>query len=136
MDVKTTFLNGPLKEFVDPDHPEKVYLMRKALYGLKPAPRTWYDELSNFLMSKAFTKLFQMLIMSDALILAKALLEGYSSLGDKLVSGCQRKKLQLQCLQREAESWLVICKLLLSDVDGGTPSKIMASTTTLIRMLL
>ncbi|GJZ88469.1 retrovirus-related pol polyprotein from transposon TNT 1-94 [Tanacetum coccineum] len=61
MDVKTAFLNGPLKEevyvaqpegFVDPDHPEKVYLLRKALYGLKQAPRAWYDELSNFLMSK------------------------------------------------------------------------------------
>ncbi|GJW85651.1 retrovirus-related pol polyprotein from transposon TNT 1-94 [Tanacetum coccineum] len=57
MDVKTAFLNGPLKEevyvaqpegFVDPDHPEKVYLLRKALYGLKQAPRAWYDELSNF----------------------------------------------------------------------------------------
>ncbi|GKG50006.1 retrovirus-related pol polyprotein from transposon TNT 1-94, partial [Tanacetum coccineum] len=33
--------------FVDPDHPEKVYLLRKALYGLKKAPRAWYDELSN-----------------------------------------------------------------------------------------
>nr|GEV04954.1 opie2 pol protein [Tanacetum cinerariifolium] len=41
MDVKTTFLNGPLKEevyvsqpdgFVDPDHPEKVHRLRKALY--------------------------------------------------------------------------------------------------------
>nr|GEV60200.1 hypothetical protein [Tanacetum cinerariifolium] len=50
MDVKTTFLNGPLKEevyiaqpegFVDPDHPEKVYRLRKALYGLKQAPRAW-----------------------------------------------------------------------------------------------
>ncbi|GJZ83927.1 retrovirus-related pol polyprotein from transposon TNT 1-94, partial [Tanacetum coccineum] len=48
MDVKTEFLNGLLKEevyvaqlegFVDPDHPEKVYLLRKALYGLKQAPR-------------------------------------------------------------------------------------------------
>nr|GEZ19127.1 putative RNA-directed DNA polymerase [Tanacetum cinerariifolium] len=48
MDVKTTFLNGPLKEevyvaqpdeFVDPDHPDKVYRLRKALYGLKQAPR-------------------------------------------------------------------------------------------------
>ncbi|GJV90415.1 retrovirus-related pol polyprotein from transposon TNT 1-94 [Tanacetum coccineum] len=47
MDVKTAFLNGPLKEevyvaqpegFIDPDHPEKVYLLRKALYGLKQAP--------------------------------------------------------------------------------------------------
>ncbi|GJS74476.1 retrovirus-related pol polyprotein from transposon TNT 1-94 [Tanacetum coccineum] len=65
MDVKTTFLNGPLKEevyvaqpngFVDSDHPEKVYRLRKALYGLKQAPRAWYDELSNFLMSKGFTK--------------------------------------------------------------------------------
>ncbi|GJS41137.1 retrovirus-related pol polyprotein from transposon TNT 1-94 [Tanacetum coccineum] len=65
MDVKTTFLNGPLNEevyvaqpegFFDPDHPEKVYLLRKALYGLKQAPRAWYDELSNFLMSKGFSK--------------------------------------------------------------------------------
>nr|GFC85811.1 Gag-Pol polyprotein [Tanacetum cinerariifolium] len=44
IDVKTSFLNGPLKEevyvaqpdgFVDPDHPEKVYRLRKALYELK-----------------------------------------------------------------------------------------------------
>nr|GEZ04852.1 hypothetical protein [Tanacetum cinerariifolium] len=65
MDVKTAFLNGPLKEdvyvaqldgFVDPDHPEKVYRLRKALYGLKQAPRVWYDELLKFLSSKGFTK--------------------------------------------------------------------------------
>nr|GEY99678.1 retrovirus-related Pol polyprotein from transposon TNT 1-94 [Tanacetum cinerariifolium] len=65
MDIKTTFLNGSLKEevyvaqpdgFVNPNHPEKVYRLRKALYGLKQAPRAWYDELSQFLMSKGFTK--------------------------------------------------------------------------------
>ncbi|GJY62147.1 retrovirus-related pol polyprotein from transposon TNT 1-94, partial [Tanacetum coccineum] len=65
MDVKTDFLNGPLKEevyvsqpdrFVDPDHPEKVYRLRKAIYGLKQAPRAWYDELSTFMISKGFTK--------------------------------------------------------------------------------
>nr|GEX84825.1 Gag-Pol polyprotein [Tanacetum cinerariifolium] len=48
MHMKTTFLNDPLKEevyvaqpdgFVDPDHPEKVYRLKKALYGLKKAPR-------------------------------------------------------------------------------------------------
>ncbi|GJV59968.1 retrovirus-related pol polyprotein from transposon TNT 1-94 [Tanacetum coccineum] len=44
MDVKTTFLNGELKEevyvsqpegFVDLDHLKHVYLLKKALYGLK-----------------------------------------------------------------------------------------------------
>nr|GEY28895.1 hypothetical protein [Tanacetum cinerariifolium] len=65
MDVKKTFLNGPLKEevyvnqpdgFVDPYHPDKVYRLKKALYGLKQAPRAWYDELTNFLVSKGFSK--------------------------------------------------------------------------------
>nr|GEX47653.1 retrotransposon protein, putative, unclassified [Tanacetum cinerariifolium] len=65
MDVKTAFLNGLLKEevyvaqpdrFVDPDHPDKFYHLRKALYGLKQYLRAWYDELSNILMSKGFTK--------------------------------------------------------------------------------
>ncbi|GJV90398.1 retrovirus-related pol polyprotein from transposon TNT 1-94 [Tanacetum coccineum] len=63
MDVKTTFLYGPLKEevyvnqpdgFVDPYHPDQVYRLKKALYGLKQAPRAWYDELSNFLVSNGF----------------------------------------------------------------------------------
>ncbi|GJW53466.1 retrovirus-related pol polyprotein from transposon TNT 1-94 [Tanacetum coccineum] len=61
MDVKTTFLNGPLKEevyvnqpdgFVDPHHPDKVYPLKKALYGLKQAPKAWYGELFIFLVSK------------------------------------------------------------------------------------
>ncbi|GKE22972.1 retrovirus-related pol polyprotein from transposon TNT 1-94, partial [Tanacetum coccineum] len=65
MDVKTTFLNGSLKEevyvnqpdgFVDPHHPNKVYSLKKALYRLNQAPRAWYDELSNFLVSKGFSK--------------------------------------------------------------------------------
>ncbi|GKA07765.1 retrovirus-related pol polyprotein from transposon TNT 1-94 [Tanacetum coccineum] len=50
MDVKTTFLNGPLKEevfvrqpdgFVDPEFPNHVYRLKKALYGVKQAPRAW-----------------------------------------------------------------------------------------------
>ncbi|GJR56109.1 retrovirus-related pol polyprotein from transposon TNT 1-94 [Tanacetum coccineum] len=47
MDVRTSFLNGELKEevyvsqpegFVDPDHPTHVYHLKKDLYGLKRAP--------------------------------------------------------------------------------------------------
>nr|GEV44562.1 retrovirus-related Pol polyprotein from transposon TNT 1-94 [Tanacetum cinerariifolium] len=65
MDVKMAFLNGPLNEevyvnqpdgFLDLDHLEKVYRLRKALYELKQAPSAWYDELLTFLISKGFTK--------------------------------------------------------------------------------
>nr|GEU36857.1 copia protein [Tanacetum cinerariifolium] len=67
MDVKTAFLNGPLKEevyvaqpdeFVDPDHPEKVYRIRKALYGLKQAPRAWYDELQRLQIHQSPSGIF------------------------------------------------------------------------------
>nr|GFA25383.1 hypothetical protein [Tanacetum cinerariifolium] len=63
MDVKTTFLNGELKEevyvrqpegFVDPDHPTHVYRLKKALYGLKQAPRAWYDTLGIFINQSKF----------------------------------------------------------------------------------
>nr|GEX71495.1 ribonuclease H-like domain-containing protein [Tanacetum cinerariifolium] len=65
MDVKIAFLYGPMKEevyvnqpdgFVDPYHPDKVYRLKKPLYGLKEALRAWYDELSKFLLSKGFSK--------------------------------------------------------------------------------
>nr|GFA47250.1 uncharacterized mitochondrial protein AtMg00810-like [Tanacetum cinerariifolium] len=65
MDVKTAFVNGPLKEkvyvsqpdaFVDPDFLDHVYMLKKALYGLKQAPRAWYDKVSSFLIEHHFTK--------------------------------------------------------------------------------
>ncbi|GJX06132.1 retrovirus-related pol polyprotein from transposon TNT 1-94 [Tanacetum coccineum] len=52
MDVKSTFLNGKLKEeiyvkwppgFESNEFPNHVYKLDKALYGLKQAPRAWYD---------------------------------------------------------------------------------------------
>ena len=65
MDVKIAFLNGQLKEtvyvsqpdgFVDPEFPNHVYKLNKALYGLNQAPRAWYDKLSSFLIANNFTK--------------------------------------------------------------------------------
>ncbi|KAK1628292.1 hypothetical protein QYE76_002607 [Lolium multiflorum] len=63
MDVKSAFLNGPLKEtayvaqppgFEDPCRPNHVYLLHKALYGLKKAPRAWYEFLRDFLLQDGF----------------------------------------------------------------------------------
>ncbi|GJY50809.1 retrovirus-related pol polyprotein from transposon TNT 1-94 [Tanacetum coccineum] len=65
MDVKTAFLRGTLKEdvyvcqpegFIDADRPSHVYKLKKALYGLKKAPRAWYNELSTFLLQNHFFK--------------------------------------------------------------------------------
>jgi hypothetical protein len=58
MDVKSVFLNGPIKEevyveqppdFKDSEYPNHVYKLSKALYGLKQAPRAWYECMRDFL---------------------------------------------------------------------------------------
>jgi hypothetical protein len=63
MDVKSAFLNGPIKEevyveqppgFEDDRYPNHVYKLSKALYGLKQALRAWYECLRDFLISNAF----------------------------------------------------------------------------------
>ncbi|GJW55369.1 putative ribonuclease H-like domain-containing protein [Tanacetum coccineum] len=65
MDVKSAFLYDTIKEevyvhqppgFVDPAHPNKVYKVIKALYGLHQAPRAWYETLSSFLMENGFRR--------------------------------------------------------------------------------
>ena len=65
MDVKTVFLNGFLKEdvyvaqpkgFIDPHFPDHVLYLKKALYRLKQAPRAWYDQLTQYLVSHGFTR--------------------------------------------------------------------------------
>jgi hypothetical protein len=57
MDVKSAFLNGPLKAeayvtqppgFENPNFPNRVYKLHKALYGLKQSPRAWYEHLRDF----------------------------------------------------------------------------------------
>jgi hypothetical protein len=63
MDVKSSFLNGPISEevyveqppcFEDPQFPNHVYKLHRALYGLKQAPRAWYEYLKEFLWNKGF----------------------------------------------------------------------------------
>jgi hypothetical protein len=63
MDIKSVFLNGPIKEevyveqppgFESEEYPNHVYKLYKTLYGLKQAPRAWYECLRDFLIENDF----------------------------------------------------------------------------------
>jgi hypothetical protein len=63
MDVKSAFLNRPIKEevyveqppsFEDDRYPDHVCKLSKALYGLKQALRAWYECLRDFLIANSF----------------------------------------------------------------------------------
>ncbi|GJV39302.1 putative ribonuclease H-like domain-containing protein [Tanacetum coccineum] len=65
MDVKSAFLYGTIEEevyvchpsgFEDPQFPNKVYKVEKALYGLHQAPRAWYKTLSTYLIEIGFRR--------------------------------------------------------------------------------
>ncbi|GJY94028.1 putative ribonuclease H-like domain-containing protein [Tanacetum coccineum] len=65
MDVKSAFLYGKIKEevyvyqplgFEDPEFPDRVYKVEKALYGLHQAPRAWYETLSTYLLENGFQR--------------------------------------------------------------------------------
>jgi hypothetical protein len=63
MDVKSAFLNCVVEEevfvrqppgFESEKYPHRVYKLRKALFGLKQAPRSWYGRLRGFLFERGF----------------------------------------------------------------------------------
>nr|GEY80346.1 ribonuclease H-like domain, reverse transcriptase, RNA-dependent DNA polymerase [Tanacetum cinerariifolium] len=117
MDVKSTFLYGRIKEevyvcqplgFEDPDHPNKVYKVVKALYGLHQAPRAylkgqpklgiWYPKDSPFEL-EAYTN-------SDyngAILDRKSTIGGYQFLGSRLISWQCKKQTVVANSTTEAE---------------------------------
>ncbi|GJW06855.1 putative ribonuclease H-like domain-containing protein [Tanacetum coccineum] len=65
MDVKSAFIYGKIEEevyvcqppgFEDPDFPDKVYKVERALCGLHQAPRAWYEILSTYLLDNGFQR--------------------------------------------------------------------------------
>ena len=65
MDVKIIFLNRVVGEEIYIEKPEgfeahardsHICKIKRALYGLKKAPRTWYSCINNYLQSVGFIK--------------------------------------------------------------------------------
>ncbi|GKB64106.1 putative ribonuclease H-like domain-containing protein [Tanacetum coccineum] len=65
MDVKSAFLYEKIEEevyvyqppgFEDPDFPDRVYKVEKALYRLHQALRAWYETLSTYLLDNGFQR--------------------------------------------------------------------------------
>lgn len=59
LDVQNVFLHGELKEtvymiqppgFEDKSRPDYLCKLKKAIYGLRQAPRAWFDRFSSFLL--------------------------------------------------------------------------------------
>lgn len=67
LDVKSAFLHRDLSEEVYVELPlgfessgnnGKVYKLRKVLYGLRKAPRSWYNRIENYFTNEGFKKCY------------------------------------------------------------------------------
>ncbi|GJV70564.1 putative ribonuclease H-like domain-containing protein [Tanacetum coccineum] len=103
MDVKSAFLYGKIEEevyvcqppgFEDPEFPDRVYKVEKALYGLHQAPRAWYETLSTYLLDNGFQRgqidktLFIKRVKSDILLVQVYV--------DDIIFGSTKKKLCIE----------------------------------------
>jgi hypothetical protein len=106
MDVKTTFLNGVIKEEVYIEQPQgfevedrksHVCKLKKALYELKQAHRAWYRRIDNFLTSLGFTKskadsnLYFKVINDEPVILLLYVDDLFLTREENLITKCKKK---------------------------------------------
>nr|GEW59592.1 hypothetical protein [Tanacetum cinerariifolium] len=105
IDVKSAFLYETIEEevyvyqpsgFEDPDHPDKVYKVVKALYGLHQAPRAWYETFATYLLENGFERgsIDQTLLIKKQkgdILLVKQKKDGIFISQDKYVAEILRK---------------------------------------------
>eukprot|EP00253_Pinus_taeda_P013445 PITA_13445 len=105
MDVKTTFLNKVIEEEVYIEQPEgfethekksHVCRQKKALHGLKQAPRTWYGRIDGYLQKMGFVKsdvdpnLYYLIVKSEPLILVLYVDDLFLTGSSRLIEDCKK----------------------------------------------
>nr|GEY12710.1 hypothetical protein [Tanacetum cinerariifolium] len=126
MDVNIAFLYETIEEevyvcqplgFEDLDHPDKVYKVVKALYGLYQALRVWYEILANYLLENGFQrgKIDQTLFIKkqkgDILLVQMYV--------DDIIFGATNKDLKFRLTEgKSARTPIDTEKPLLKDPDG------------------
>nr|GEX68829.1 putative ribonuclease H-like domain-containing protein [Tanacetum cinerariifolium] len=146
IDVKSAFLYGTIEEevyvyqplgFEDPNHPDKVYKVVKALYGLHQAPRAWYETLANYLLENGFYRgqidqtlfikkqngdiLFVQIYVDDIIFGAtnKDLCQSFDKLmKDKFQMSLMGELIFFWVFRKSASTLIDIKKPLLKDPDG------------------
>jgi hypothetical protein len=106
MDVKTAFLNGVIEEEVYieksqglevEDRKSHVYRLKKALCGLKQAPRAWYGRIDSVLTSLGFTKskadsnLYFKIMDNEPVILLLYVHDIFLTREEKLIVECKQR---------------------------------------------
>jgi hypothetical protein len=106
MDVKTALLKGFIEEEVYIEQPQgfevedrktHVCKLKKALYGLKEAPRAWYGRIDSFLASLGFTKskvdsnLYFKVMNDEPVIFLLYVNDLFLTGEEKLITNCKKK---------------------------------------------
>nr|GEY77102.1 hypothetical protein [Tanacetum cinerariifolium] len=107
--------------FEDPNHPNKVYKVVKALYGLHQAPRAWYETLVTYLLENGFQRgtIDQTLFIKKQkgdILLVKQKKDGIFISQDKYVAEILRKFRLIK--GKLASTPIDTEKPLLNDSDG------------------
>jgi hypothetical protein len=104
MDVKTAFLNGLIQEdayieqllgFEVHERESHVCRLKKALYGMKQAPRAWYSRIDAYLQQLGFEKseadpnLYYIVVGEDPLILLLYLDDLFITRAVRLINSCK-----------------------------------------------
>nr|GFA60131.1 putative ribonuclease H-like domain-containing protein [Tanacetum cinerariifolium] len=104
MDVKSAFLYGKIKEeiyvcqppgFKDPDFPDKVYKVEKALYGLHQASRTWYETLSTYLLDNRRAKSHQEKDSVNSTNIVNAVISTVNAVSNEVNVVCRKSSIKL-----------------------------------------